>query len=253
MSKLARRFAVAAAACACIGMATAGSALASLPNYGNVVCSGGGIHAGSYASLRITGLCRIPHTATVVVRGDLTVGHHGILDAVTPGTLVVRGDFVVRSGGGAGVGCSPAAGCSVTTNDRIHGDLIADAPLFLIFHSDWIGGNIVSSGGGGGVTCDSTALFGGPPFSTFEDSTVGGHVSISDLHSCWFGLFRNTVAGSVWVTGNRMADPDANEIQTNTIGGDLACYHNSPPPQEGDSGGSPNVVAGMKLGQCAGL
>jgi hypothetical protein len=253
MGKLARRLAVTLAACACMGLATAGSALAALPQFGDAVCTGGGIHAGSYASLRIAGLCRIPHSATVVVRGDLTVGHHGLLNAVTPGTLVVHGDFVVRSGGGAGVGCSPAAGCSVTTNDRIFGSVIADQPLFLIFHSDWVGGNITSSGGGGGITCNSTALFGGPVFSTFEDSTVGGHVSLADLHSCWFGFFRNNVAGSVWVTGSRMADPDANEIQTNTIGGDLVCYHDGPKPQSGDSGGLHNIVAGMEVGQCVGL
>ena len=253
MNKRVRRFALLVAAFACVGLTTAASASAALPRYGDVVCAGGGIHAGSYASLRITGLCRISHTATVVVRGNLTIGHHGILNAVTPGTLVVRGDFMVRSGGGAGVGCSPSAGCSVTTNDRIYGNVIADQPLFLIFHSDWVGGNVASSGGGGGITCNSTALFGGPPFSTFEDTTVGGHVAVTDMHSCWFGFFRNTVSGSVWVTGNRMADPDANEIATNTIGGDLVCYHNSPAPQVGDSGGLPNVVAGKMLGQCAGL
>jgi hypothetical protein len=50
-----------------------------------------------------------------------------------------------------------------------------------------------------------------------------------------------------------MADPDANEIVTNVIGGNLACVHNNPAAQEGDSQGAPNVVAGRKLGECSTL
>jgi hypothetical protein len=43
------------------------------------------------------------------------------------------------------------------------------------------------------------------------------------------------------------------EVVTNTIYGDLECSGNSPAPQIGDSGGSPNIVFGLKLGQCASL
>jgi hypothetical protein len=46
---------------------------------------------------------------------------------------------------------------------------------------------------------------------------------------------------------------DGNEVQTNTIGGNLDCSKNSPKPQEGDSGGSPNVVGGHATGQCSDL
>ena len=49
-------------------------------------------------------------------------------------------------------------------------------------------------------------------------------------------------------------DPDSNEIQTNTIGGSLICFRNSPAAQVNpDDGGQPNVVGGLKIGQCAGL
>jgi hypothetical protein len=55
----------------------------------------------------------------------------------------------------------------------------------------------------------------------------------------------------VILTNNILADPDAMEIVTNTIAGNLICSGNSPAPQGGDSGGAPNVVRGAKIGQCA--
>jgi len=57
----------------------------------------------------------------------------------------------------------------------------------------------------------------------------------------------------VTLDDNINADPDAMEVVSNVIFGDLSCFGNSPPPQVGDSGGRPNVVFGRKLGQCAGL
>ena len=34
------------------------------------------------------------------------------------------------------------------------------------------------------------------------------------MRSCWFGLFRNTVGGTVRDSHNTFADPDANEVIT---------------------------------------
>jgi len=50
-----------------------------------------------------------------------------------------------------------------------------------------------------------------------------------------------------------MGDPDAMEIVTNTVGGNLACVNNVPQAQVGDSMGLPNVVAGQKRGECRNL
>ena len=66
-------------------------------------------------------------------------------------------------------------------------------------------------------------------------------------------MFRLHVGGSVTVTGNRMGDPDGNEITTNTIRGNLACFNNTPHAQFGDAAPIPNVVGGKKLGECATL
>lgn len=104
-------------------------------------------------------------------------------------------------------------------------------------------------GGGGGVQCGSQ-LFGGPYFTTFEDNAIGGGITVRLMKSCWFGLFRNQVGGSVSVNNNTFADPDADEIQTNVIAGNLSCFGNSPPPQRGDSQGNNNIVAGTVSGQC---
>jgi len=55
------------------------------------------------------------------------------------------------------------------------------------------------------------------------------------------------------INGNVVADPDGNEIVTNTIHGNLNCAGNDPAPQVGDSEGSPNQVTGRKTGQCVDL
>ena len=67
----------------------------------------------------------------------------------------------------------------------------------------------------------------------------------------WLGFIRNTVHGSVNLSNNTLADPDANEFVTNTIRGNLVCHNNMPAPHVGDSGGSPNDVSGRKVDQCA--
>jgi hypothetical protein len=227
----------------------ASASTAALPHFGAHTCNGGKIRSGSYASLTVRSFCTIGNSADVVVRGDLTVGHHGLLFAVTHGHLVVWGDMYVRSGGAAGVGCSPAAGCSFTTHDHFHGSVIAARPLAMIFHSNRIDGRVRIKGGGGGVNCNNS-LGGGPAFTTFEDNVVGGNITVRLMKSCWFGLFRNHVGGNVSVNNNTFADPDADEIQTNVIAGNLSCFGNSPAPQRGDSQGNNNIVAGTVSGQC---
>jgi hypothetical protein len=146
--------------------------------------------------------------------------------------------------------CNDEVGCSHSTNDHIGGNLIAFRAKAVIDEQEVIGGNVIITGGGGSMDCSSTALFGGPYFSTIHDSVVGGKVIFRYVHSCWFGLIRTQVGGNVRIVGNRMGDPDAMEIVTNTIGGKLACFNNVPHAQVGDSGGLPNVVGGVKRGEC---
>jgi hypothetical protein len=211
------------AAVACALLFSGAANAAPLPHYGPTTCKGGKIRSGSYASLRIAGVCTLGNRAYTVVRGNLVVGNHGILNAITHGRLVVWRNLEVLPGGAVGLGCSPNVGCDVTTHDHIQGSVIANNALAMIFHSNRIDGRIEQTGGGGGVNCNPV-LFGGPAYSTYEDNRVGGNLTVSGLHSC--------------------------EVQTNTIAGDLICRGNNPPPQQGDSGGLLNIVAGQKIGQC---
>ena len=95
--------------------------------------------------------------------------------------------------------------------------------------------------------------FGGPfgvTFNAIEDNVIHGGATISGYTGFWQGFFRNSVSGSVNFNNNTLVDPDGNEVQTNTIDGNLNCSGNDPAPQAGDSGGSPNNVTGQKTGQC---
>lgn len=245
---------VLAALAACVGLlfATAGGVSAhGLTNQsgGNATCSGGVVAPGVYGSLTITGLCAIQ--GTVTVQRNLVIRPGAALDA-HEGTLIVWGNAHVERNAIFALGCLES-GCD-STNDHVGGNVISNGALAVIFHHNTIGGNVEVHGGGGGVNCDPNAVLQGSPlFTDFEDNQIDGNLAVTQLRSCWMGVIRNTVHGNTLIAHNVMADPDANEIVTNVIGGNLACFHNNPAAQEGDSAGAPNVVAGHKLGECSTL
>jgi len=169
----------------------------------------------------------------------------------------------VQANGVLVLGCEPEAFIcfndpdqsvgSLATNDSIGGNFTAESALAVLAHHSTVGRTVVLSGGGGGVNCDSQpALLGSPAYATYEDISVGGNATITDWQSCWLGFFRVTVGGNVNFTKNVTADPDGNEVATNTIGGSLNCSGNTPAPQIGDSGGALNTAA-RGTGQCAAL
>ena len=142
----------------------------------------------------------------------------------------------------------------MSMSGTVGGDIVAVNALTVLLHKDYVAGSVQLLNGGGGVNCDARdVLFGGPAYAVIEDSHIGGDVLVSGMKTCWLGVLRNRVAGSVQFFGNETADPDGNEIVTNTINGDLNCYSNSPAPQVGDSEGDPNVVRHRAKWQCAGL
>jgi hypothetical protein len=121
----------------------------------------------------------------------------------------------------------------------------------VIVHGTTIWGNASIRGGGQTMDCSVMAPFGAPYYSVMEDSTIHGSLVIRGLHTCWLGVIRDHVSGTVRLIGNRFGDPDADEVVTNVIGGNLACFNNNPAPHVGDSMGAPNVVGGQKRGECA--
>jgi hypothetical protein len=228
----------------------AGSASAAGPT--NTTCDGGTIAAGSYRSLTISGDCSLPDSGTVTVNGGLQLAPGSSLNGATPATLVVRGGVSVGSGAALVLGCDPEVGCEVTTQPQINGGLTANQALAVILHNATVRGKVSIQGGGGGVTCDPL-LMGGPAYMDIENSQISGGATITGVESCWMGFIRNSVSGTVNISGNTLADPDAIEVVTNSIRGSLVCTGNDPIAKIGDSEGELNNVSGRKVGECAAL
>jgi len=233
--------ACAAAMVAVGGAASAGAAVAS-PAAHPTVCTGP-LAPGTYNGLIIKGVC-IVKKGPVTVNGNVVLKPGSVFNAVSTAVLTVRGNILVGSGALLGLGCSPEVGCKSLTPDRFNGNILASQALGVIVQSGTISGNVSVTGGGGGKNCKNNPLLKSPNFSTIEDTVVRGNVSFSGIRSCWFGLIRDHLHGNVSVRGNKWADPDADEIVTNVIFGNVSCPGNTPAPQAGDSKGKPNVVFG---------
>jgi hypothetical protein len=248
-----------------VAVAAVAAPVAASASTGSAVCSGGSVAPGSYTSLTISGFCQVD-AGDVHVSGNLTVAPGaGLLAAFGGSDITVGGNLRVRSGAILALGCEPVAfPCfndpdqqvgTLSTHHSLGGNLVATGALMVLAHNNTIGGRVVQTGGGGGVTCDNFPLGpdGPPAYTTYEDNTIAGGANVVGVHTCWMGFIRNTVSGTVVYNGNKLADPDANEVVTNTIGGNLVCNGNDPATQVGDSGGSPNNVHNRAVGQCAGL
>ncbi len=259
------------------------------------VCSGGSlspafapsvIPAGNYKSITVTGICVTPG-GVINVENGVTIAPGAALVANFPGGPdgSPEGDAILNVGENISVGkdavlilgCAPSFGCNVTTTDRIEGNIVADGAFGMLLHGDTIDGN-VSIRGGGGQDYDCSprgavfGAFGSPVYSTLEDSSVGGNVLYSGYQSCWLGLTRTHVGGNVKVNDNALGDPDAIEILSNRIDGNISCRGNQfvdasvtpatftmhPPWDSTESPNGdlyprfwePNTVRGKRLGQC---
>jgi hypothetical protein len=137
---------------------------------------------------------------------------------------------------------------SPNTNATIAGGVSSHNAASVQIHFATINGGVNLSGGAGpfGAPFDVT-------WNTIEDSRINGAVSITDYTGFWQGFIRNTVNGGLTFNNNTVADPDGNEVVTNTIHGSISCAGNDPAPQVGDSEGEPNIVSGSGSGQCAGF
>jgi hypothetical protein len=227
------------------GVQSAAAATAS-PAARATVCRGV-LAPGTYHGLIVKRACII-RKGPVLVNGNVVLRPGSVFNAVSTAVLTVRGNILVGRGALVGLGCSPEVGCKTLTADRFRGNIVADHPLGVIVQSGTIFGNVFVTGGGGGRNCKPNPLLHSPNFSTIEDTTVRGTVSFAGIRSCWFGLIRDHIHGNVIIRGNRWADPDANEVVTNVIFGNVFCRNNVPAPQVGDSKGKPNVLFGSKRG-----
>jgi len=250
---------------------------------GPQVCAGTlgspGVLAGKHSSnVTVEGVCAVNGGAALVngnliLRpGAVLVAAFGLNDQTGSGSssLSVRGNLQVQNGASMILGCDPQSfpclddpnseAPTLSSQSRVSGNLIEQQPLGVVMHNDIVNGNISENGGGGGITCEPSgifAAFGSPAYSDYEDSTIRGNLSVTGLRSCWMGAIRLHINGNVSLIDNQLADPDAIEILSNKISGNLACQQNSNVWDSSDAGESlyprephPNTVLGMRSGQC---
>jgi hypothetical protein len=158
------------------------------------------------------------------------------------GGVTVRGGLFIEAGATFVLGDEEHPGDNGTISGGVH----ATNPASVQIHFMTINGGVDVRGGSGpfGGTFDIT-------WNAIEDNTINGGATVDGYNGFWFGFIRNHVNGTVNLNNNVLFDPDGNEYVTNVIRGSLNCSGNSPMPQSGDSGGSPNVVTGAETGQCA--
>jgi hypothetical protein len=230
----------------CIVVVSGVAASSASAGFGGTICSGGTIAAGTYSSLTVTGTCWFGD-GEIDVRGNIVVTAGAALNdhaAAMNTTVHVGGSVLVGKGAVIGLGdYDPTHNAAV-----VDGSVLANQPASLYLGGMTVGGSLISIGGG-----DPGRNF------PIKDDTIGGNLIMFGWSGLWFGIIRDHVGGSVFLVGNHASDPttdpgsDSSEVVTNVIGGSLVCAANVPAAQFGDSGGTPNTVGGLKLGQCAGL
>lgn len=247
---------------------------------GAITCTGGTqsaptlIGSGTYSSLTVSGICRVPAGATVTVTGSVRVARGGVLDTITQSTVAIMGNVTVQKRGIFALGCMTDTACATQADQSVAGSVTAAQPLSIYLHGADIGGNLTINGGGPGLDCVTdgylTEYGTGPQTGggdlPIKDSWIGGNVHVSGWQGCWVGLIRNMIGGSVLVQNNAVnLDPangqgtDSTEIVNNSIGGNLQCRRNTPAAQYGDAvegaplAYGPNHVGGQTTGECVAL
>jgi hypothetical protein len=268
--------------------ALAGGSAGPLTGYGSPprsnTCAGTpeepGVLAGVYfGHVTVEGSCLVDG-GEAVVHGELKLRPGSLLlaafahnDVGGSGSsdLRVLGDVRVEDGATLLLGCEAEHfPCiddpepehpTLSSRDRVYGDLREHRPLGVVVHDSVIGGDVTETGGGGGLGCEPSgpfAAFKSPVFSDYEDTLVHGDLEIAGLRSCWLGLARLEVGGDVRLSNDQLADPDAIEIIDNEISGNLKCKLNSRVWDSSEETGEglfprkpePNSVHGKRSGQC---
>jgi hypothetical protein len=244
-----------AAALAISGNAVAAATPVSAQAY---VCAGGHIPSGSYASITVTGFCRVPDKAVISVAGSIDVAAGAVLDAQSaPSTITVGHNVSAGAGSLLGLGCQPYSytphaphPCTVDKNGHsvvtVHGNVTATDADTVLLNGITVDGNITLIGGGGVY-----------PWAEKNDK-VGGNVTISDVTPEWLGLLFSTIAGNATLTNITATDPDDNgaavvSVVVNTVGGNLNCTGLGPVVSGGAFPGEVNIVGHHATGQCAAL
>jgi hypothetical protein len=249
---------------------------------GPSVCTGTadspGVLAGSFKNVLVEGFCAVDGGAAVV-NGNLTLAPGSALvaafyfddvDGTGTSSLRVTHNVYVEKGAAMVLGCFATSFPCIDDPDQnnptlsaaefVGGNLVGTQALGIVAHDTTFGGDVTQTAGGGGVNCNPAgifAVFGSPVYTTYEDSSISGSLSITSMRSCWLGTARVRIRGNATYIGDKLADPDAIEVVSNNIAGNLDCRRNSMMWDSGDLSDSlfprqpqPNTVLGQRMGQC---
>ncbi len=191
--------------------------------------------------MEIRGFCSLTNSGTVTILGNLVIDRGITFDAVTNGNIDVLGSVEVRPGAVLGLGCNTVSvgnpPCTVDTNDRVTGSIVANKALAVIIHSTTVIGNVTITGGGGGSTPAARAppWWSGPPCATapFEDGSWSEATS-DHRHgrpAGWASSGRRSRRQCINVSNNltNTHDPGPRRRSpSSTIAGSLSCFANFP-------------------------
>jgi hypothetical protein len=176
--------------------------------YGQLDCRSGPIEPGVYISILVIGNCWLTDFGTVEINGDFRVAHDAKFNGATNGTFIDDGNFYAGTNAVVTLGAissrsdrrarrirrmSSRALSTQTTRSRMSWhNVTVDSNYLMIGEKDY----------SNNVDCSQLDLTGTPDFFTFEDGSVGGNVTYQGNHTCWMGLFRNHIKGTVSVSAN---------------------------------------------------
>ena len=226
-------------------------------------CTGGTIAAGTYNNLDVTGVCSVAAGARVVVHGGVTISGGGaaLYVGVTPGqalrpqlantSIVIKGGVSLTDAGILVLGCQAADGCT-NAGDAIDGGITAVDPTAIRVYFTAINGDVSIEGGK-----SLSKSFGAGQWTSVEDDSINGGLSIDGYTGPFMGVNRDTVHGDVTISNNAIffttiANSEI-DIRADTIAGSLNCFGNSPTSPASDPDHTPDTVTGAETGQCVGL
>jgi hypothetical protein len=177
------------------------------------------------------------HAQTTQCSGNLAPGNYASVDVPAGATCTINTGTVNVTTGGVTVGAgasffvgAPSASLVITS-----GSLDSTNAKFIE----------VTAHIHGHVHLDGTT--GGDVIIT--DSFIGGTLSVKNSSVVGIVLDRNTVGGSLIDENNKcFNEGGCNSVTSNTIGANLVCKGNTPPPV---ISGTSNTVGGNQVGQCA--
>lgn len=237
-----------------------GPAFAAVPSTQRPVaytCTDGDIPSGNFASITITGACRVPAGAVISVVGNVYVASGAELDAQSaPSTITVGRNVTGAPGSLVGLGCQPpsytgnsAHECAVEPDGHstitINRNVTVTNAIAVMLNGITVKGNVTLSGGGSEI-----------PWS-IKNNTVGGNLTVGGQNTEWLGVLFNRIGRNVTLTNIALSDPHPGApgvyIVRNTIGRNLTCTGLTPGVSGGFVPGSVNVVGRNATGQCASL